>query len=246
MSRELVLISVLVIPAFIEAAGPQATPQIYSLAGKKNQMVMLSNWPEGKVFSRYEDHRGSTLQFFKPGQDVWIWCGKAASTNRIESIQTSTAGIGITTVTLEHDPGCRERPSLMSNDEFPKQRWRAGDASQEEVAAIREKLASRQALKVTRITSEQRGTFFLVFDPGIPAIYESGGHRLMDERLNQVSVVEQAPLTPLIDLDGDSVPEFFVPSSDGMDAWLYRLFPKIDREMSHDYVSRRAASGWRL
>jgi hypothetical protein len=238
MSRTLVLISVLVIPVFIEVAGPPATPQIYSLAGTKDQVVMLSNWPEGKVFSRYEDYRKSTPQFFKPGQDVWIRCGEAASTNRIESIQTSKAGIEITTVTLEHDPRCKEKPSLMSNYEFPKQRWRAGDASQEEVAAIRAKVAPRQTLKVTKITSDQKGAFFLVFDPGIPAIYDSGGYRLMDERLNQVSVVDQAPLMPLIDLDGDSVPEFFVPSSDGMDAWLYRLFPKIDRELSHYYKGR--------
>ena len=238
MTRNLVLISVLAIPAFIEAAGPQATPQIYSLAARKNQVVMLSSWPEGRVFSRYEDPRKSTRQFFKPGQEVWIRCGNAASTNRIESIRTSNTGIELTTVTLERDPACKEKPWLMSNDEFPRQRWRAADASQQEAAAIRAKLAPRPALKVTTITSDLKGTFFLVFDPGIPAIYDSGGHRLMDERLNQVSVVEQAPLVPLIDLDGDGVPEFFVPSSDGMDAWLYRLFPQVDREMSHDYKGR--------
>ena len=238
MSRSLVLISVLVISAFIEASGPPGTPQIYSLAGRKNQVVMLSNWPEGKVFSEYEDHRQATLQFFKPGQDVWISCGKVASANRIENIQTSKAGVGITTVTLARDPGCKEKPWLMSNDEFPTQRWHATDASQQEVAAIRAKLAPRPALKVTKITSDRKGIFFLVFDPSIPAIYDSGGHRLMDERLNQVSVVEQAPLVPLIDLDGDGVPEFFVPSSDGMDAWLYRLFPQVDREMSHYYKGR--------
>jgi hypothetical protein len=126
----------------------------------------------------------------------------------------------------------------MSNDEFPTQRWHATDASRQEVAAIRAKLAPGPALKVTKITSDRKGIFFLVFDPSIPAIYDSGGHRLMDERLNQVSVVEQAPLVPLIDLDGDGVPEFFVPSSDGMDAWLYRLFPQVDREMSHYYKGR--------
>lgn len=230
------LLAMSLVPTFVEAASPPGDPQIYPLAGgHKGQVVMLSNWPEGKVFSEYEDHRKSTGDYFQPGQPVWVWCGGAATRNKVATIHTSRGGMEITTLTLERDPGCTAKPWLLSNHEFPKQQWRAAAASTTDIEAIRARLVGKADLAITRITTDQKRVLFLVLDPGIPAIHATGGYRLLDDRLNEIATLEQAPLTPLIDLDGDGVPEFFIPSSDGMGAWLYRLFPAVDTEMSVYY-----------
>jgi hypothetical protein len=216
------------------AAGPQGDPQIYSLASpNKDQVVMLSNWPDGKTVAVFNDYNKLSGKFFKPGQTVWVSCGGRISRNQIADIRNSHDEIATTNFILETDPRCKRTPLLLSNHPFPKSEWTATQPSQKELAAIRGKFSIGSEVEVTKIVTSRKGVFFSVFDPTIPAIYDVGGHRLLDGKLNQISMVEQAPLTPLIDLDGDSVPEFFFPSSDGFDAWLYRLYPQVDREMSH-------------
>ena len=232
MFRKAVLLLFSIIPAMVEAVGPPGDPQIYSLSGtNENQVVMLSNWPEGKVFSDYVDYRKLTGDFFSQGQAVWVWCDGTTSQNRIETIQSTEGEMATTSIALERNPACQVKPLLLSNHAIPTQRWSASQASQSEVEAIKKKLSSKVGLKVTKIATGKKEILFLVFDPSIPAIYDTGGCRLLDHKLDQISIIDSAPLTPLIDLNGDDVPEFFYPASDGMDAWLYQLFPTVNREL---------------
>ena len=232
MFRKAVLLLFSITPAVLEAAAPPGDPQIYSLSGtNKNQVVMLSNWPGGKVFSDYEDYGKLTGDFFSRGQAVWVWCDGKSSRNRIEHIQSTEGEMATTSITLESNPACQVKPLLLSNHAIPTQRWSASQASQNEVEAIKSRLSSKAGLEVTKITTGKKDILFLVFDQSIPAVYDTGGCRLLDHKLNQISMIDSAPLTPLIDLNGDDVPEFFCPSSDGMDAWLYQLFPTVNREL---------------
>ncbi len=237
MVKKVLIIAVGLIPTLVEAVPPPSDPQIYELKGNhKNQVVMLSNWSVGKTFSAYQDYDQSTHKFFSENQPVWIWCQGKTVANTIEKIHTYTAGATtMTSVILADDPSCNENPLLMSNYEFPKQKWRAREVTPKELQNIQSKLASEANLKVTKLEIEELGVLFLIFDAQMPTIYNTGGYRLLDDQLNQISMFESAPLTPLIDLDNDGVPEFFFPSSDGMDSWLYKLFPHIDLEMSHQY-----------
>lgn len=222
---------------FSKAAGPPGDAQIYDLVGDhNNQVIMLSNWAEGKIFSEFEDYRKSALKYFSENQQVWIWCQGEVIPNKIEKIHTyGESGMTLTTVSLSKDTSCNKKPLLMSNYEIPKQTWKTSEISQQEIKSIHEKLATKEKLKITKIKTQGKGIFFLVFDPSIPAIYDSGGYRLLNAQLTQLSMVEGHPLTPLVDLDNDSVPEFFIPSSDGMGAWLYKLFPNLERDISHQY-----------
>ena len=235
MIKKVLIVSLSLTSALVEAAPLPRDPQVYELKGNhENQVVMLSNWSVGKTFSEYQDYRQLTYKFFSENQPVWIWCQGKTVANTIEKIHTYAAGATtMTSIILADDPGCNENPLLMSNYEFPKQRWQAREVTPKELENIRSKLPSEGNLKVTKIEIEELGVLFLIFDPQIPTIYDTGGYRLLDEQLNQISMFENAPLTPLIDLDNDGVPEFFFPSSDGMDAWLYKLFPHVNREMSH-------------
>lgn len=236
MTQKAVLIFICLVSSKVYAVGPQSDPQIYSLAGQnKNQILMLSAWSVGRIFAEYEDYTNSTEQFFRTGQEVWIRCAEKTTKNRIAELRMSRGEMVTTALVLEDDPGCERAPVLLSNHPYPKQDWAATEPSHGEIEAIRAKLGSEAKLEVTKIATGQKGSFFLVLDPRIPSIYDVGGHRLLDEECNEVGMIDQAPIVPFIDLDGDSVPEFFVSSSDGLDAWLYRLYPQVDREMSHKY-----------
>lgn len=232
MIKKLLILTLCMVPAIVQAAGPQGNPQIYALSGKhSNQVVMLTSWSEGGKFSDFEDYKNITSHFFADGQRVWTWCDGTSHPNSIEKIERTTGAMEITTVKLKETTNCNEKPHLMSNYEFPIQTWSARETSEKDVQAIRQKLASTAKLKVTTITSQTKGVFYLVFDPGIQAVYDIGGYRLLDARYNQISTLAGAPLVPFIDLDNDGVPEFFMPSSDGLDSGLYRMFPRVETEM---------------
>jgi hypothetical protein len=223
------------IPTYVLAAGPQSRAQLYELlGGESDQVVMLSNWVEGYRFSTYEESPDSAREHFSDDARVWISCEGKPSTNQISKIDTS-GDLGWTTIDLREKPDCASGPALMSNHEFPKPKWSAEAPSDEESRAIAERTRASERAKVTKIVNSKKEVFYLVFDPTISSIYELGGYRFLDRALKQISVFEGAPLIPLIDLDGDEVPEFFFPSSDGLDAWLYQLFPRLNTESSlHD------------
>jgi hypothetical protein len=223
------------IPAYVFAAGPQSHAQLYDLLGGENgQVVMLSNSVEGHRFSTYEESPSSARKYFPDDARVWISCEGKQSTNQISKIDTS-GKLGWTTIDLREKPDCASKPLLMSNHEFPKQSWMTESPSDEESRAIAEKIRGSERAKVTKIVNSKGEVFYLVFDPTISSIYDMGGYRFLDRVLNQISMFEGAPLMPLIDLNGDEVPEFFFPSSDGLDAWLHQLFPRLNTENSlHD------------
>jgi hypothetical protein len=240
MIKRILFLSLFGVANVADAASPPGDPQIYRLAGAKTgQVVMLSNWPEGKVFSEYEDYRKDTGKFFSPDQKVWVMCQGRFEENQIKSIEKLATGMELTTLKLKNTPNCQSKPILMSNHEFPEQDWNLSQPSPTESQAIQRKLRNLPNIKVQKITTASKGAFFLVFDPSIPSIYDMGGHRLMDKDLKEIAYVEAGPLTPLIDLDSDGVPEFFVPDSDGMGASLCRLYPKVERELSHYYEKKR-------
>ncbi|MDH3511202.1 MAG: hypothetical protein OER85_10160 [Gammaproteobacteria bacterium] len=215
------------------AAGPQSHAQLYDLKGNQDgQVVMLSNWTEGQRFSTYEESPDAARKYFPEGSKVWIWCDGKSSVNQVKKIDTSGYG-GWTTVDLAKKPVCGSTPLLMSNHVFPKQRWSTSNAPEKDVQAIQKKVTIEKGLQVTAINSEEKGSFYLVFDPTISSVYEMGGYRLLNGSMDQISVFEGSPLPPLIDLNNDTFPEFFFPSSDGLDAWIYELFPKLDMENSH-------------
>jgi len=235
----LCFLALTIMPELLLAAGPQGHAQIYDLQGnRKGQVVMLSNWPDGRRLAIYEESPASARRYFSRARPVWIWCDGKSNRNRVKKIDLD--GSGWTTIDLAVTPACNSKPLLMSNYQFPKQRWSAAEGSETDVRAIRKKLKTEEKLRVTKITSEQKGTFYLVFDPRISSSYDSGGYRFLDGHLNQISIFEGAPLSPLVDLNNDSVPEFFFPSSDGLDAWIYQMFPKLDTENSqHDEFIRQ-------
>jgi hypothetical protein len=236
MIKKLLILSLGMVPAIVQAVGYQGSPQIYALSGKHpDQVVMLTSWSEGKRFAEFEDDEKIASHFFAKGQRVWTWCDGKSHPNSIENIETKTGGLDITTVYLRETTNCNGKTSLMSNYEFPKQTWNAHETSAKDAQAIRQKLASTAKLKITTITSQTKGTFYLVFEPGIQAENETeddtGGYRLLDARFNQISTWDGDDIVPLIDLDNDGVPEFFMPSSDGMESFLIRMFPRIDTEL---------------
>ena len=225
--------SVGLLPGLILAASIQSHAQLYDFQGnQKEQVVMLSNWSDGQRFSSYNQSPDKARTYFPEGSKVWIWCDGKSSMNQIKKIDTN-GNSEWTTINLAEKPVCNSPPLLMSNYTFPRQRWVISKTSDKELIAIQKQLEIEKEFKVTKIISDEKGLFYLVFDPTIPSIYEMGGYRLLDGNLNQISVFEGAPLSPFIDLNNDTVPEFFFPSSDGADAWLYRLFPNLDTENSH-------------
>jgi hypothetical protein len=232
--KRVLLFSFGFLPAFGWALTPPGDPQIYDVLGNhKGQFLMLSNWTERKRFAEYQDYRKLTGKYFSENQRVWIWCKGKSKPNLIKRItHQELDAMGMTAVDLAVDPGCSEKPLLISNYEFPVQRWSTRKIVDKEREALRMKLNAKSAPKTIKIVSEKQGTFYLVHDPQIAAVYNTGGYRLYDSRLNEISKFAGAPLTPLIDLDGDTVPEFFFPSSDGFGAWLVRMFPRLDSSMA--------------
>lgn len=230
----LVVLLTAAMPAYVLAVGPQSHAQLYELAGgESGQVVMLSNHVEEHRFATYEESPDSARKHFLDGARVWISCEGRQSTNRISKIG-SGGDFGWTTIDLEEKPDCASKPLLMSNHEFPRQRWMAEAPADEESRAIAEKIRDSDRTKISKIVNSNKEVFYLVFDPAIPSIYDLGGYRFLDRALNQIAVFEGGPLTPLIDLNGDEVPEFFFPSSDGLDAWLHQLFPGANQENSRD------------
>jgi len=229
-----IFLAICLVPAAVAAAGIQSDPQIYSLrGGHPGQIVMLSGWSKGKRFAEYEDSRNLTPRFFSMNQAVWTWCEGKSTPNRIERIDSRVVMGQVTTIVLAEKTTCDDKAQLISNHDFPRQRWAAADATEQEVERIQTKLRSAHRLRVTRVVSEVRGVLYLVSDPSIETIHDTGGSRLLDAALNQISMIDSAPLSPLIDLDDDGVPEFYMPSSDGMEAWLVRMFPELNRELSY-------------
>lgn len=222
------LLSVLLIfPVSLFAASPQSNPQVYELkGGKKGQIVMLSNWAKGNQFSAFE----APSTHFTKGQQVWIWCAGRSTSNKIKGIsQNANRDFQFTEILLESS-SCQKTPQLMSNFDYPPQKWRKAAAAPSDIQRIQVKLKSKKKLQVTKIETEGNRIFFLVFDPEIKSTYDAGGYRLLDGKLTQISTFDGGtPLDPLIDLDGDGVPEFFFPSSDGQDAWIYQMYPKFEK-----------------
>jgi hypothetical protein len=169
--KKLLILTLCMVPAIVQAAGPQGNPQIYALSGKhSNQVVMLTSWSEGGKFSDFEDYKNITSHFFADGQRVWTWCDGTSHPNSIEKIERTTGAMEITTVKLKETTNCNEKPHLMSNYEFPIQTWSARETSEKDVQAIRQQLASTAKLKVTTITSQTKGVFLSGFRSG-----DSGG-----------------------------------------------------------------------
>ncbi len=188
---------------------------------------MLSNWSKQRAFAAFA---AGNEPHFTEQQRVWVWCGGESSVNKIDKIITGPVA---TEITLASKPKCTSKPQLMSNYDFPKKTWKEEKLSEEILLKIKSKLKVSGELTGTKIVTEKKGTVFLVFDQKIKSIYDAGGFLLLNDQYEQVSKFEGGGLIPLIDLNADSVPEFFVPSSDGTDAWLYEMYPK------HNEVPRK-------
>jgi hypothetical protein len=231
MIKSISVLLLCMVPATVHAVGHQGSPQIYALSGKHpDQVVMLSGWSEGKKFAEFYDDVKIAPRYFSKGRRVWTWCDGKSYPNTIENIET-TEFKEITAVYLQETTNCNDKPHLMSNYEFPKQTWSVKDASEKDIQAIRQKLASAAKIKAVKIASQTKGALYLLFDPEIHSEDEDsydGGYRLLDSRFNQISTMNVDALIPLIDLDNDGVPEFFWRSNDGLESFLWRMYPKMD------------------
>ena len=209
----------------------QSKPQVYDLVTEhQDQIVMLSNWAQGNRFTEYTGYGKSTPKYFSPNQTVWILCAGKSTINKIKKIERYETGLTIIELSK---PICKSNPVLLSNYNFPQKSWQEIKPSAQEIKQIKSLLKLKNGIEISKIKTQDFGSFFLVFHPKMKSIYNTGGYYLLDEQLNQVYKFQGALLTPLIDLNNDGMPEFFSPSSDDLDAWIYQLYPKFDDQLSH-------------
>jgi hypothetical protein len=182
----------------------------------------------GREFATFEDYDDVTPKFFHEHQSVWVRCDNdAPNINKIESISEQTQGsMSLKTIVLRDALSCNGA-SLLSNHPLQEQRWKSRKPDPSELLAIQKQLNFRETPKAVTILSETQGTLFLVYDDKIQAVYNTVGYRLLDAKFNEISATNAGvDLIPLIDLDDDGVPEFFARSTDSVDAYMIKLFPK--------------------
>lgn len=128
-------------------------------------------------------------------------------------------------------PSNCSRPSLISDIQLPEPTWTIQKPSSKDRTLIAQTKELKGYAIAMKIQTRDHGALFLVQTKDPHPIYE-------DEKLVKlvgwqnkkfVTYGEQGGLgvvQPVVDLDGDGVPEFHYHSSDSMDSWLCSFFPK--------------------